>query len=237
MKGNILLAVVCAILLCGSMVAPLSAQERGVWSMNVGVDAASSNLWRGTSTGGPCIQPSAYFDYERGDWAVNLGTWATASLTKGFRYGDYYDELDFSVEASWRNLTLSLANYNEYYDRVYGGSFIDFGLSYTLSEDVPVTLSWYSIVNQADIPSYFEVAYDFSISVVDFSVAAGFSPFASDYYGSEGFSVYNLNLRAGHEFEFEHGGSLPVSAQLMYNPAWNEVFWGVSVGYYFSLDL
>ena len=237
MKKNNLLAVVCAILLGGSVVAPLSAEERGDWSMTVGADASNSNLWRGFASGGVCIQPSAYFDYERGDWAVSLGTWATASLTKGFKQGDYYDEFDFSVEASWRGLTLSLANYNEYYDRVYGGSNLDLGLSYTLSEDVPVTFSWYSIVNQTDMPSYFEVAYDFSLSVVDFSVAAGLCPFASDYYGSEEFGVCNLNLTAGHEFEFEHGGTLPVSAQVMYNPMAKDFFWGVSVGYYFSLGL
>lgn len=249
MKKNNFLAIACALLL-GLASAPLRAQESGNWSMTVGADAASSNLWRGMESGGSCIQPSAYFDYEKGDWAVSLGTWATASVFKG-RYGDYYDEFDFSVEASWRGLTLSLANYNEYYDRVYGGSFLDFGLSYTLSEDIPLTLSWYSIINQtaeggvdggsgfdwaAAFPSYFELAYDFSISVVDFGVAAGFCPFASEYYGSEGFSMYNLNLRAGHEFEFEHGGSLPVSAQVMYNPAWETVSWGVSIGYYFSLD-
>ena len=225
----------CALLLGVSSVAPLCAGERGDWSMTVGADAASANLWRGMALGGLCLQPSAYFDYERGDWAVSLGTWATTSMTRGV-YGDHYDEFDFSAEASWKGLTLSLANYNEFYDREFGGSFLDLGLSYTLSEEVPVTFSWYAIVSQPALPSYVEVAYDFSLSVVDFSVAAGVLPFASDYYGGEGFGVCNLNLSVGHEFEFEHGGSLPVSAQVMYNPAWGEVFWGVSVGYYFSLD-
>ena len=242
--------IACALLLGVSSVAPLCAEERGDWSMTVGADAANTNLWRGMASGGLCLQPSAYFDYEQGDWAVSLGTWATTSMTKG-RYGDHYDEWDLSVEATWKGLTLSLAGYNEYYDREFGGTFLDLGLSYTLSEDVPVTLSWYSIINQtaeggvdggrgfdwaSAFPSYFEVAYDFSVWEVDFNAAAGFCPFASDYYGSETFSMYNLNLRAGHEFEFEHGGTLPVSAQVMYNPAWDEVFWGVSVGYYFSLD-
>ena len=233
MKKNNVLSIACALLLGMSSVAPLCAQESGNWSMTVGADAVSSYLWRGMELGGPSIQPTGTFDYEKGDWTVCLGFWGTKTL-----FGDPYSELDLFVEASWKNLTLSLTDYG--YDKYFGPwrdwHDLDFGLSYTLSEEVPVTFSWYSVLNQPSLPSYFEVAYDFSVSVVDFSVAAGVLPFASDYYGSAGFSVCNLNLSAGHEFEFEHGGSMPVSAQVMYNPMWNDFFWGVSVGYYFSLD-
>ena len=248
MKKFNILGIVCAFLLGGAVVAPLSAQERGEWSMTVGGDAVSSYLWRGMSLAGPSIQPSAYFDYERGDWAVSLGVWGTKSLLK-----DDYNELDLSVEAAWRNLTLTVIDYGESYTVPWQeGHYLDLGLSYTLSEDVPVTFSWYSIVNQTfeggvdggsgfdwagAFPSYFEVAYDFSLSVVDFSVAVGGLPFGSEYYESEVAGISNLNLMADHEFEFEHGGTLPVSAQLMYNPMAKGFFWGVSVGYYFSLDL
>ena len=231
MKKNNVLAIACALLLGMSSVAPLCAQERGNWSMTVGADAVSSYLWRGANSAGPSIQPSAYFDYEKGDWAVSMGAWGSKSFVKGD-----YNEFDLSVEATWRNITLSLANYSEFYGAEFDDNYLDLGLSYTLSEDIPVTFSWYSVLNQPALPSYFEVAYDFSVSVVDFSVAAGALPFASDYYGCKGFGVCNLNLSAGHEFEFEHGGSMPVSAQVVYNPMWNDFFWGVSVGYYFSLD-
>ena len=249
-KKNVLL-VVCALLL-GVFSAPLRAQERGDWSMTVGADAVSHYLWRGMELGGPSVQPSLYFDYGKGDWAVSLGLWGTRSLFAN-RYGEHYGELDLSIEASWRNFTLSLADYGEgrYFGPWQEGHFLDFGLSYTLSENIPVTLSWYSIVNQtfegsldgggfdwaAAFPSYFEVAYDFSLSVVDFSVAAGMFPFASGYYENDAFGICNLHLSAGHEFEFQHGGTLPMAAQIMYNPVFNEFFWGLSVGYYFSLDL
>ena len=231
MKKNNVLAIACALLLGMSSVAPLCAQERGNWSMTLGADAVSSYLWRGANSAGPSIQPSAYFDYEKGDWALSMGAWGSKSFVKGD-----YNEFDLSVEATWRNITLSLANYSEFYGAEFDDNYLDLGLSYTLSEDVPVTFSWYSVLNQPALPSYFEVAYDFSVSVVDFSVAAGVLPFASEYYESDKAGVCNLNLSAGHEFEFEHGGSMPVSAQVVYNPMWNDFFWGVSVGYYFSLD-
>lgn len=251
MKKNNVLVIACALLLGMSSMTPLCAQERGNWSMTVGADAVSHYLWRGMELGGPSIQPSAYFDYEEGDWAVSLGLWGTKSVFKN-RYGEHYNELDLSVEASWRTLTLSLSDYGEgeYFGPWQEGHFLDLGLSWTLSENIPLTLSWYSIVNQtfegsmdgggfdwaAAFPSYVEAAYDFSVSAIDFSVAVGLWPYASPYYENEGFGVCNLNLSAGHEFEFNHGGTLPVAAQIMYNPTWNEFFWGVSVGYYFTLD-
>lgn len=248
MKKNNVLMIACALLLGSVGATPLRAQESGDWSMTVGADAVSHYLWRGMNLAGPSIQPSAYFDYEKGDWAVSLGVWGTKSFLK-----NDYNELDLSVEASWRNLTVSLTDYGEgeYFGPWQDGHFLDFGLSYTLSENIPVTFSWYSIVNQTfegsmdgggfdwalAFPSYFEVAYDFSLSVVDFSVAAGLLPYGSIYYENDDFGICNLNLTAGHEFEFDHGGTLPVAAQVMYNPMWGDFFWGVSVGYYFSLDL
>ena len=236
----------CALLLGVSSATPLCAQERGDWSMTVGADVASNYLWRGMNLAGPSLQPSAYFDYEKDDWAVSMGVWASKTLLN-----NEYDELDFSLEATWRNFTLTLLDYGDDYSVPWQkGHFLDLGLSYTLSEDIPVTFSWYSIINQtfegsmdgggfdwqAAFPSYFEVAYDFSLWKVDFSAASGLLPFASGYYENDVFGVCNLSLKAGHEFEFDHGGTLPISAQVMYNPMNNAWFGGVSVGYYFSLD-
>ena len=246
MKKNNGLAILFGLLLGGSA-APLCAQESGEWSMTVGTDAVSSYLWRGMNLAGPSIQPSVYFDYEKGDWAVSLGTWASKSFVKGD-----YNEWDLSIEATWRNITLSLANYREYYGAAFDDNYLDLGVSLTLSEDIPVTFSWYSIVNHLDggmwdggnhfhwadaFPSYFEIAYDFSLAEIDFTAAAALLPFASDYYGNEEFGPCNLSITAGYEFEFDNDATLPVSAQVMYNPMWRECFWGLSVGYYFSVDL
>ena len=110
MKKNNVLAIACALLLGMSSVAPLCAQESGNWSMTVGADAVSSYLWRGMELGGPSIQPTGTFDYEKGDWTVCLGFWGTKTL-----FGDPYSEFDLFVEASWKNLTLSLTDYG--YDK------------------------------------------------------------------------------------------------------------------------
>ena len=245
MKKSHVLAKVCAILLGISAATPLCAQESGEWSMTVSADVVSNYLWRGSSLAGPSIQPSTYFDYEKGDWAVSLGAWGTKSFLK-----DDYNEWDLSIEATWRNITLSLANYSEYYGAELDDNYIDLGVSLTLSENIPITFSWYSIINQYDnaalipsgyrwnkaFPSYFEVTYDFSVSVVDFTIAAGMLPFVTGYYENEDYGICNLSLNAGHEFELNDSSVLPISAQFVYNPMERAFFWGLSVGYYFSLD-
>lgn len=245
MKKNNVLAIACALLL-GLVSTPLRAQENDDWSVTVGADAVSSYLWRGMNLAGPSIQPSAYFDYEGDDWSVSVGAWASKSLLKGD-----YNELDLSLEATWENITLSLTNYSEFYGPEFDDNYLDLGLSFTLSDDIPVTFSWYSIINQYEnaalipggyrwneaFPSYFEVAYDFSLAEIDFTAAAALLPFASDYYGNDSFGFCNLHLTAGYEFDLRDDMTLPVSAQVMYNPMWRECFWGLSVGYYFSVDL
>ena len=246
MKKNNVLMMVCALLLGMSSMAPLCAQDRGKWSMTVGADGVSHYLWRGLNLAGPSIQPSVYFDYAKGDWAVSMGAWGSQTLLN-----NEYNELDLSIEATWRNFTMTLLDYGDDYTAPWQeGHYLDLGLSYTLSEDVPVTFSWNSVINQtfegsmdgggfdwqAAFPSYFEVAYDFSLSVVDLSLAVGGVPFASEYYESDVPGICNLNLTAGHEFEFEHGGTLPISAQVMYNPLQKAAYWGVSVGYYFTME-
>ena len=126
MKKNNVLAIACALLLGMPSVAPLCAQECGDWSMTVGIDAVSKSLWRGMDLGGPSIQPTGTFDYEKDDWAVSLGFWGTKTVI-----GEPYGELDLFVEASWNNLTLSLTDYGygQYFGPWQENHDLDLGLS------------------------------------------------------------------------------------------------------------
>ncbi len=222
------------------MPAQMNAQESdGNWSLNAGLDAVSGYWWRGLHSADLSVQPTVSFDYEKEDWALSLGLWGTKSLS-----GDRYDEIDLFAEASWRNFTLSLTDYYDCSDLFpYNlGHSLDVGLSYTVSEKFPLTLSWYSIVlgttyeDVTDVPSYLELSYPFSISVVDFNATVGFVPMESYYYCTEKAEFNQLGLSAGHEFELG-SFTLPVSVQYNYNPALDDHFCGVSVGCYFSTGL
>ncbi len=227
-----LLAIVCMVLLVETANSEIKAQESGDWSMTVGADVTNKFLWRGLELADASFQPTVSFDYEKGDWAISVGAWGSKAFKK-----DDYNELDLSAELSWKNLTLSLTNYSEYYGSEFDDHYLDLGLSWTVSEKFPLTLSWYSIVNKDKCPTYLEVSYPFSISVVDFNATVGMMPFEDEsYYGNDKFNVCNLNLSAGHEFELNEKMTVPVSAQVMYNPDLKDFYWGVSAGYYFTLD-
>lgn len=216
------------------MLTPLHAQEAGEWSVGAGADFVSGYWWRGFNLADGSVQPSVSVDYEKGDWSLSFGLWATQSL-----WGDTYKELDLSVEASWKGFTLSVTDYYdcETFAPFNVGHALDVGLSYTLSESIPLTLSWYSIVlgNKADdnLPSYVELSYPFSLSVIDFTAMVGFVPMDSYYYETEHADVTNLGLSAGHEFQLGDWATLPVSVQYNYNPVLDDHFFGGGVGIYF----
>ena len=230
-------------------VAADESEDEGFW-WGASFDMASNYIWRGFDqpyAGGnrnmfdPALQPGVTLGY--GNFYIDL--WANRSLIST------YTEFDVFLGYENENLTVTL------YDVLWGVSedmstmnplkgenhSLTATIDYTLFERL--RLHWATtFIHSGDklingkqaYSSYFEVAYDFSLSEVDFTVAAAVLPFAADYYGNDDFGVCNLNITAGYEFEFDNGATLPISGQVMYNPMWNECFWGVSVGYYFSLD-
>ena len=208
--------------------------------MSVGVDASNDYWWRGLNSAEFTVQPCVSFDYERGDFGLSLGAWGAKSIS-----GPDYKELDLFVEASWKNFTLSATDYydGEKFAPYNASHSLDLGLSYTLSESVPLTLTWSSIVlgttyeDVCDIPSYVELDYEFSLSVLDFNANVGFVPFKSDYYEAKDAEVTNVSLRGGHTFDFGKWGSLPVSAQYLWNPAIGKHAAVFTVGYSLTIGL
>jgi hypothetical protein len=66
--------------------------------------------------------------------------------------------------------------------------------------------------------SYAEVAVPFKLVTVDWTAAAGVVPYATDYYGTTGFAVTNLTLRADKEIKVTDSFSIPVFGQVTANP-------------------
>lgn len=240
LKTKVILKWLFALILCSnSTVQVLAQEEEKPWSVSVGLDAVSDYWWRGLHSADVCLLPSVSFDYEKEDWSLSMGLWGCRSVS-----GSTYEELDLFATATWKGLSLSVANYFdcETFAPYNRGHALDVGLSYTFSERLPLTLSWYSILlgntygDVCDAPSYLELSYPFSLSVVDFNAAVGLSPFKSWYYETERTAFTNVSLSAGHEFEL-FGGTLPVSVQYLWNPAAEKHAFVASLGFYFSWGL
>lgn len=240
MKTDKLLLAILAMSF-GGFANPLQAQEAdsdGGWSLTVGTDVVSGYWWQGLKLADASLQPSVSLDYEKGDFSLSFGAWGSKSLMS-----PHYNELDLSVGATWKQFGLTLT---DYYDFSYGyfpyneGHSLDVGLTYTVSEALPLTLSCNGLVlgNRYgdDLPLYIQLAYDFSIWEIDLGVVAGGVPMKSEYYETDQADFVNLGISAGHEFEFG-SCTLPVSVQYNYNPSHDEHFFGGGIGFYFSTGL
>ena len=66
--------------------------------------------------------------------------------------------------------------------------------------------------------SYVEANVPFKLASVDWTATAGAVPFATDFYGTTGFAVTNVALKATKEIKVTDSYSIPVFGQVVGNP-------------------
>ena len=91
----------------------------------------------------------------------------------------------------------------------------------------PVALQWYTNFTGNDglnksgkraYSSYFEATAPFSLFKVDWTATAGIVPYATTLYGTTGFAVTNISLRATKDIKITDTFSLPIFGQVTGNP-------------------
>lgn len=194
-------------------------------------DFVSSYVWRGIYQAGTSIQPS--LSASAGGFSV--GAWGSTDIA-----GNGKKEVDFAVGYSASNFNVAVTDY--WYDgegtyNYFGGDgksahAFEAGLSYTLSEKFPLTVAWNTFFagkydKDADgdhtYSTYVEASYPFSVSNVDLSVAVGITPWKSAIYQTSGFDVTNVTIGASKEIKLSNSFSLPLFANVIFNPAHEDV--------------
>ena len=66
--------------------------------------------------------------------------------------------------------------------------------------------------------SYVEANVPFKLATVDWTATAGAVPFATDFYGTTGFAVTNVALKATKEIKVTDSFSIPIFGQVVGNP-------------------
>ena len=66
--------------------------------------------------------------------------------------------------------------------------------------------------------SYFEIAAPFRLVTVDWLASVGAVPYATDFYGVDGFAVTNVSLKATKDIHFTDKFTLPILPQIAANP-------------------
>ena len=190
-------------------------------------DIVSSYIWRGQDLGDVSLQPTLGIGYQ----GLSLTAWGNVGLSNaadtkeldltlsytigGFNIGvtDYWTNAGGDLQARYFKYNAHATNH------VFEANIgYDFGFA---------SLQWYSnfagndgMNNDGDraYSSYFEVNAPFKLATVDWTATAGAVPFATDYYGTTGFAVTNLALKATKEIKITDTFSVPVFGQVVANP-------------------
>ncbi len=205
----------------------MSATAQDEIETTVATDVVSSYIWRGQDLGSAAVQPTLGVAYK----GLSLSAWGSYGLadpadTKEFDLTLAYTAGAFNIGITdyWFNAGLDPeARYFKY--DAHGTNHVfeanigyDFGLA---------SVQWFTNFSGNDgvnkdgkraYSSYLEVAVPFKLATVDWTATAGAVPFATDFYGTTGFAVTNLALKATKEIKVTDSFSIPVFGQVVGNP-------------------
>ena len=194
----------------------------------VAADFVSSYIWRGQDLGSTAVQPTLGVAYK----GLSLSAWGSYGLTDpadtkefdltlaytigGLNIGvtDYWFSKD-GLDPEARYFKYDAHGTNHLFEANIG---YDFGVA---------SVQWYTNFAGNDgtnkdgkraYSSYAEVVVPFKLATVDWSASLGAVPFATTSYGTTGFAVTNLSLKATKDIKVTDSFSIPVFGQVVGNP-------------------
>jgi hypothetical protein len=209
------------------LVAGVTAHAEDGVETTVAADVVSQYIWRGQDLGDVSLQPTLGVGYK----GLSLTAWGSVGLTDpsdtkefdltlaysagGFNIGitDYWFNAGLDPEA--RYFKYDAHGTNHLFEANVG---YDFGFA---------SLQWFTNFAGNDgvnkdgkraYSSYFEAAVPFKLATVDWTATAGAVPFATTSYGTTGFAVTNLSLKATKDIKVTDSFSIPVFGQIAANP-------------------
>ena len=198
-------------------------------------DFVNSYIWRGLDFGKVSLQPELSVSWK----GLSLAAWGSVGLSNK----DDPREIDLTLSYETGGLSFGIVDYwtDEkdkryfYYKKYYTGHSFEGFLSYDFG---PVSASWQTFFagndyqeddNKRAYSSYFEASAPFSLVTCNWDATAGLVPWKSDYYGTNGFSVTYLSLRATKDIQITKSFALPLFGQVIANPS--------SQNFYFAFGL
>ena len=229
--------IFATIMLCGATMA-VEAQEI---STTIGSDIVSSYIWRGQDLGSVSLQPTLGVEYK----GISLSAWGSVGLadpadtkefdlTLGYTIGnfnigitDYW--FDAGLDPQARYFKYDAHGTNHVFEANIG---YDFGV---------VGLQWFTNISGNDgvnkdgkraYSSYIELSAPFRLATCDWTATVGAVPYATDFYGTNGFAVTNLAVRASKDIRVTDSFSIPIFGEVSANPCSQKAYLvvGMSIG-------
>lgn len=215
------------VLLAMGLLAGVSTYAQEEVETTVAADVVSSYIWRGQDLGSAALQPTLGIGYK----GLSLTAWGSYGIadpadTKEFDLTLAYSVggLNIGITDYWFNTGLDPQNRYFKYNAHSTNHVFEANIGYDFGV---ASLQWFTNIAGNDganedgnraYSSYAEVAVPFKLATVDWTATAGAVPFATDFYGTTGFAVTNLSLRADKEIKVTDTFSIPVFGQIAANP-------------------
>jgi len=190
-------------------------------------DVVSSYIWRGQDLGNVSLQPTLGISYK----GLSLSAWGSVGLTDS----NDTKELDLTLSYSIGGFNVGITDYwfnagldpdNRYfkYDAHSTNHLFEANIGYDFGL---LALQWYTNFAGNDgsnkdgkraYSSYVEAIVPFSLAGIAWTATAGAVPWATTSYGTTGFAVTNLALRATKDIKITDTFSVPLFAEVAANP-------------------
>ena len=194
---------------------------------NISADVVSSYIWRGQDLGSTALQPTLGIGYK----SLSLTAWGSYGLTdpsdtKEFdlTLGYSIGRLNVGITDYWFNSGLDPEKCYFKYNAHSTNHVFEANIGYDFG---PASVQWFTNFSGNDgvnkdgkraYSSYVEAIVPFKLATVNWAATIGAVPFATDFYGTTGFAVTNVSLRADKEIKVTDSFSVPVFGQVVANP-------------------
>ncbi len=194
----------------------------------VAADFVNQYIWRGQDLGNTAIQPTLGVAYE----GLSLTAWGSVGVTEasdtkefdltlaytagGFNIGitDYWFNQN-GLDPDGRYFKYDAHGTNHVFEANIG---YDFGFASLQAYTNFAGNDGFNKDGKRAYSTYVELAAPFKLATVDWTASLGVVPFYTSFYGTSGFAVTNLALKATKDIKVTDSFSIPVFAQVVGNP-------------------
>ena len=210
-----------------SVLSGFAAQAQETVETTISTDVVSSYIWRGQDLGSAAVQPTLGIDYK----GLSLSAWGSYGLV------NTADTKEFDLTLSYTIGGLNIGMTDYWFDRggrdpenryfKYDAHGTNHVFEATVGYDFGVaSVQWFTNFTGNDYKadgkraysSYMEVVVPFKLSAIEWTATAGAVPSESVQYGTNGFAVTNLALKATKDIKITDSFSVPVFGQVAANP-------------------
>lgn len=216
------------VLMAMMMATGWSAMAQDTVETTVAADFVNQYIWRGQDLGNTAIQPTLGVAYK----GLSLTAWGSVGVTEASDTKEF--DLTLAYTAGGFNIGITDYWFNQNgldpdgryfkYD-AYGTNHVfeanigyDFGFASLQAYTNFAGNDGFNKDGKRAYSTYVELAAPFKLATVDWTASLGVVPFYTSFYGTEGFAVTNLALKATKDIAITDKFSLPVFAGVVGNP-------------------